>query len=303
MLAQAKGLPAMNARIEDFDVDPLAYNVINGVIRFGQGRDGVWRMVFTEGHRAADMMMQMSAFTYDPAADATHWVKRLNDLHADPVARTALQRIYGYTLTGLISDQKFYIFQGLGNDGKSMTNSVIGLLHGDYFGVAAPATFLQSAHERSGSEHSADLEELRGDIRLVVCDEPPERATWHGTRIKQITGSKVKARGVGAKKIYTYIARWKLIAECNALPKMPGDDKGFRRRMAILPWQISYKTSATDSAGVLDAEAGDVVQARLISEASGILNWMIVGALEWLNERLIPEPAASTLAQDNFWES
>ena len=48
-------------------------------------------------------------------------------------------------------------------------------------------------------------------------------------------------------------------------------------------------------------EAGDVVKARLLGEASGILNWMIAGCLEWLALREIPEPEASKRASASFW--
>jgi hypothetical protein len=36
----------------------------------------------------------------------------------------------------------------------------------------------------------------------------------------------------------------------------------------------------------------DEVLARLKAERSGILNWLIAGALEWLETRTIPQPSA-----------
>jgi P4 family phage/plasmid primase-like protien len=241
------------------------------------------------------MMMQMAGVAFDADARAAAWVDRLAVMHADPVAREALRRIYGMTLTGLISDQAFYIFQGRGQDGKSTSNDVIGALHGDYFRRASPKSFLQGP-SRGGAEHQSDIVRLAGDIRLVVIDEPQARSTWDGERIKQATGSAFTARGVGAKTEKTFTPRWNLIAECNELPRAPSDDRGFRRRFKLLPWTVQFGVTP----GVPDDPIHEV-KARLMAERSGILNWMIGGALAWLEEGKIPEPEMSLRANASFW--
>lgn len=302
MLEQAKGLRGensgqflMQARPEDFDVDPLAYHCANGVLRFGQGEDGVWRHRFSPGHDPADMMRQISTWSYDGDAQAPAWTSRMDVMQPDPVARTAIKRIYGMTLTGLISDQAFYIFQGKGQDGKSTSNDVIGAGHGDYFRQSGVKTFLEGP-ETSSSGPQSDLVRLSGDVRMVVCDEPKPRSTWNGERIKQFTGSKVTARGVHARTEISFAPRGKLIVECNQLPKPPSDDRGFRRRHKIIPHTVQFGITP----GVADAPVHEVT-AQLMAEQSGILNWMIVGALEWLNERVIPEPLLAQQANASYW--
>lgn len=304
MLAQAKGLPGLNAKVGDFDRDPYAYHVANGTIRFGQpdGPDGPWAWRFDKGHSAGDMFTRMAPVVFDPDATCAHWERRLIDLHDDPAQRTAIQRIYGMGLTQLISDQAFYVFQGGGNDGKSMTNEVVGALHGEageggYFRSSAPQVFLESGSQKEASAHQSAVVRLSGDIRLVVCDEPPQRATWDANRIKQVTGSKVTARGHNAKTEITFVPHWQLIIECNTLPKMPGDDRGFRRRFKLYPWLKTYGKTE----GLVDEDPA-IVKARLLAEMPGILNWMITGAVEWLNARSIPEPAMAKRATESFWD-
>lgn len=306
---------AMRAALDDFDTDLYAYHCLNGTLRFipppeeagGRSRRqadvadiddtaGLWRVQFTRGHDPADMFMQIAAVAYDPAATCPAWMARLSELHDDPVARDAIQRIYGMTLTGLIDDQAFYIFQGKGGDGKSMTNAIIGHMHGDYFRSASPKTFLQSRQEKSGSEHQSDIVRLRGDIRLVVADEPKKGSTWDGERIKQVTGSNVTARAPNAVEEVTFVPHWKLIVECNPLPKAPSDDRGFRRRFKVLPWMKTYGVTA----GLSD-ERPRVVEARLKAEGSGILNWMIEGTLAWLDTGVVPEPEIARIASSSFW--
>lgn len=300
MLKQARGLMGsdkafnMRAQLGDFDTDKMAYHCANGTLHF-RIIDGKAQYRFEKGHRPADHFMQIANFTYDPDAKCPYWLERLNQLHDDPEQRTAIKRIYGMTLTGLISDQAFYVFQGKGNDGKSMTNDIIAEGHSDYFRSASPQTFLEGK-QRNGSDHQSDVVRLKGDIRMVVADEPKKGSTWDGERIKQVTGSKVTARAPNAREEETFIPHWNLIIECNPLPKAPSDDRGFRRRFKLYPWLKAYGVSPG-----LNDEPPHIVRERLLNELSGILNWMIEGALEWLDTGHIPEPEMSKRAMASFW--
>ena len=69
------------------------------------------------------------------------------------------------------------------------------------------------------------------------------------------------------------------------MPKPPSDDRGFQRRFKLYPWVVQFGVTP----GVPD-EPVDVVKGRLLGELSGILNWMIEGAIDWLNERKVPKP-------------
>lgn len=293
MLKQARTL--LPARIEDFDVEPLALNLQNGTLRFHQKKGGGWGARL-DSHEPGDKIMQIANFTFDPAADCPQWKERLALIQPKKDQRALLQQIYGYTITGLTSEQKWFIHQGRGGDGKSLTNTVIGEEMGDYYRHADVNSFLKGP-QRSGSDHSADLARLAGDIRLVVCDEPDRNSTWNGGRLKQVTGSKVTARGVGAKETVEYYPRWKLHVEVNPLPAVPSDDDGFWRRCRPFPWKFQF-----DKDGVA-SEAFDIVVDRLRAEASGILNWMIAGAIKWLETRRLPETEDGLEMLSNYRQS
>jgi putative DNA primase/helicase len=294
MLKQAR--TKLTARLSLFDTDPLAFNLQNGTLRFFQAEGGGWDAKL-DFHEPGDRIMQISNFTFDRDADCPEWIERMKLIQPKKDQRALLQQLYGYALTGLTSEQKWFIYQGRGGDGKSLTNHVIAEEMGDYFRHADVATFLKSGQQKSGSEHSADLERLSGDIRLVVCDEPDRNATWNGGRLKQVTGSKITARGVGAKKTIEYYPKWKLIVEVNPLPAVPSDDDGFWRRCRPIPWKFQFNTD-----GVAE-EAFDVVVERLRAEASGILNWMIAGALKWLETRRLPDSVDAEELRGNYRQS
>lgn len=289
MLAQAKTLIA--AEREEFDRDALAYNVKNGTIRFVLF-EGKW-IARLDPHDPEDRIMQMANVHYRPDAVSQEWIDRMKLVQSSPDQRELLQQAYGYSLTGLTSEQKWFLFQGKGGDGKSLTDEVIFQIHGDYARHAGIESFLAGA-QKSGSDHSSDMARLAGDIRFVLCEEPPENCTWNGQRLKQVTGSVVTARGLGVAEI-EYRPRWKLFVEVNPLPAVPNDDDGFWRRVVLVPWSFQF-----DKKGSVAAEPFEILTGRLLENDSGILNWMIEGLLRWLETRRLPISAAAIEAVENY---
>lgn len=290
MLKQARS--SLTAMLADFDTDPLVYNVLNKTLRFVQV-DKLWTVKASD-HDPADMLMQVANVLYDPAAEPTFWCERLDMLTPDKEQLAAFRPLYGYSLTGLTGDQSFYVHQGKGGDGKSMTHMALADLHGDYYRHAGIKTFLQG-RDGGGAEHRSDLVRLRGDIRFVTSDEPKRSSVWDGEIMKQITGSFVTARGANERTEVTFSPRFKLFIECNIIPRAPSDDKGFRRRFKLFMWSVSLDETPTG------AMQPDEVLRRLKEEKSGILNWLIEGALEWLTTRHVPQPSAMGEALADFW--
>jgi len=291
MLEQARTL--LPAYREEFDTDPYAINLQNGTLRFVKGVGG-WTVALGV-HEPEDRFMQIANFSYDPKATAPDWIERMVLVQPEDDQRGKLQQIYGYCLTGLTSEQKFFLYQGRGGDGKSLTNAVIAECLGDYHRHAQVESFLEGG-SRSGSDHSSDMARLQGDIRMVTCDEPKRNSAFNGTRIKQITGGKVTCRPLGKVEI-EYSPHWKLIMECNPLPAVPTDDDGFWRRCDLNPWPYQFDKGGEKS------EPFEILVERFVAQGSGILNWMIDGALTWLATRRLPPSRASAEAVDNYRQS
>lgn len=300
MLKQARSL--LSAQLDEFDLDPLAYNVGNGTLRFFRVADGPdgndadsgrWR-VRLDPHEPTDRLMQLGNVEYHHGADCPFWTARLELLTPDAEQLAAFPLLYGYTLTGLTSDQAFYVHQGKGGDGKSATHMALADLHGDYYRHAGVKTFLQGK-DGGGAEHRSDLVRLKGDVRFITCDEPKARSIWDGEIIKQITGSMVTARGANERTEVTFKPRGKVHVECNVVPRAPSDDKGFRRRMKLYQHKVSL-------ADLPEGEMPlDLVLEKLAAEKPGILNWLIAGCLDWLTTRRIPQPSAMADVLADFW--
>ena len=321
MLKQAKDLPGMRAWSEDFDVDPLTYNVANGTLRFRRGvppkgavlinggsvslaenggGEACWHGLWREGHDPADMLRQIAEWAFDPAARCPMWETRLELVQPDPEVRGVFGRMYGQTLTGLTDCEEFYVHKGRGGDGKTKTHEILAHGHGDYYKHSAVSTWLKAANQRSGAEHRRDLVALAGDYRFILCDEPGPRSMWDGELLKQWTGGgQITASDAGAKArdATVFKPRGKLFVEVNPTPQMPGDDKGFRRRFRLIQWLVDLNLIP----GGFESPAA--LRERLWGESSGVLNWLIAGCLDWLGDRRVPVPERETEALADFWST
>ena len=308
MLSQAQNLPGMRGWSEDFDVDPLTYNLANGTLRFkkkdgpstgsGRAEAGEWVAVFREGHEPTDMLCRIAEWAYDPKATCPVWEQRLELVQPDASVRAVLPRMYGQTLTGLTDSEEFYVHKGRGGDGKTKTHEILLHGHGDYGCTAAVSTWLQSSIQRGGAEHRRDLVDLAGDVRFVLSAEPPRNSTWDGALLKEWTGGgEIKAFQAGAKAATVFKPRGNLFVEVNPTPKMPGDDKGFRRRLRLTQWTVDLEAIPGGY------ESPTAVREKLWAESSGILNWLIAGCLDWLGDRKVPVPEPEREALADFWNN
>lgn len=293
MMAQASVLLAI--RWEEFDTDPLAFNVENGTLRFYQEKDGRWAVKLS-AHEPSDMISQMAGVEYDPDASCPKWDQRLAVVQPEADQRKLMQQIHGYALVGIRDEQKFILAQGRGGDGKSLTYAVIIEIMGSYYRHADVSSFLAGAR-KSGSDHSEDLARLAGDIRLVTCDEPEKFATFNTKIIKQMTGGgRMTVRSL-RESSSEYIPRWFLIMECNPMPKVPTSDEGFWRRCLLFQWPVQFTQLG------VKPEPFTMLKEALLAERSGILNWMIEGALAWLTTRELEVSKRSEEVKDEYRRS
>lgn len=305
MLSQAEAL--LSVRMEDFDQDPLAFNVRNGTLRFVEqaadssvsgeafGKGGRWS-VRLDRHEPADMISQLADVDYDAAAACPKWRDRLNIVQPEPDQRKLMQQIHGYALVGIRDEQKFILAQGRGGDGKSLTYAVIIEIMGSYYRHADVSSFLAGAR-KSGSDHSEDLARLSGDVRLVTCDEPEKGATFNTKIIKQMTGGGRMTVRALRESSSEFVPRWFLIMECNPMPRVPTSDDGFWRRCLLFQWPVQFTALG------VKAEPFTMLKDSLLTERSGILNWMIEGTLAWLSTRELAVSKRSEEVKDEYRRS
>ncbi len=118
----------------DFDIEAMLFNVMNGTIDL--------RTQTLRPHSREDRLTKRADVTYDSSATCPLWMSFLNRVFAGNQEVIAfVQRLFGYCLTGLLTDHIIAILYGTGANGKSTLLRVLRSLAGDYAHHCRPEVF------------------------------------------------------------------------------------------------------------------------------------------------------------------
>jgi P4 family phage/plasmid primase-like protien len=265
--------PRIALRAEIADADPWLLAVRNGALDL---RTGKLRAAERQDHltRCADVV-------YDPDALAPLWRGHVEFITQGSEELAAyLRRAVGYTLTGLVSEQAFFLLEGNGANGKSAFIEPIRMLLGDY-AQASSSALLTGGDE----QHPTILADLHG-ARLVHVDEPRQGRPLNAERVKALTGSReVRARRMG-RDFFSFAPTLKLWISGNTHPAVRDSSDGIWRRMQRVP----FLAKVAPEQRVLGFE-----EQLFEREAAGILNWALEGLADW-RDRLVSFGFSSDVA-------
>lgn len=273
----------LERQIAEFDSDPMRINVLNGTL--------VVRAHATEPyiklrpHNPADMITKICPVIYDPEAVCPRFDIFMDEVQPDKDAegRKPVQRLLdqwgGYCLTGDASEQKLLFFHGRGRNGKSVWVDTVGWLAGDYGATIPIESFLDQGRGRSGGAATPDLAILPG-VRMLRTSEPEKNAKLAESLIKLVTGGEpLTARHLN-KEFFSFVVQFKLTIQGNYRPRVDGHDEGIWGRLVLVPWGVFIPKHRRDKK----------LTEKLRAEASGILNRLLAGLCDWLDNGLvIPE--------------
>jgi P4 family phage/plasmid primase-like protien len=266
------------ATMEQWDVDPWLLNTPDGVVDLRTGR--------LRKHQPTEYMTMQTSVS--PERGCPQWMAFLQEVTGDDVElQRYLQRVSGYCLTGMTTEQELYFLYGPGNNGKGVwTRSVAGVW-GDYHRSASIETFTAAKFE----QHPTELAKLRG-ARLVTASETEEGRRWAESRIKQLTGGDPIDARFMRQDFFTYTPQLKLLFQGNHMPKLRTINKAISRRFKRILFAII----------IPDEKVDKHLEAKLKTEWSGILAWAIEGCLEWQRIGMCP-PKVVTDATESYLES
>ncbi|ADU12022.1 DNA primase family protein [Asticcacaulis excentricus] len=273
MLKQAE--PYLSIEIEEFDRAPMAFNVRNGTVWLRQTEKGL--KADLRPHDPGDRITRIANTEYDPKAKAPQFEQLVATSLRNPEVRAFMQRACGYAFTGEIFEQGFFILQGKGADGKSTIMNALRDMAGGYGASAKVETFLDTG-QASPNGPQPELVRLAGETRLVLLAEPPRGAKLNEGLIKGWTGGDpYSARQIQGKN-FEFVPKGRLWMMCNALPVVKGDDDGIWRRMNVIMFEHQVPEDQRDKR----------LPEKLKAEFPGILNWIIAGVGDWLEQGLKP---------------
>lgn len=270
VLALAAVHPDIERWVSWLDADPMLLVVQNGTLDLEK--------IELRESRVSDLNTKCAGVKYDPKAQCPYWTEHVKTITSrrdgtpDPELAAYLQRWAGYTLTGLVDEQKFAFLFGGGNNGKNVFIEALMKVLGDYaaFGSVKLLT-------GSGQEHETVLTDLVGH-RLVFVDETP-RGKVNEARLKQLTGTgRIRARKI-AQDSFEFDARFKLWIAGNNKPRISETSEGMWRRLALV---------SCDAIIAPDRRIRNYAAILTRDEGSGILNWALEGLRAYQEIGLAP---------------
>jgi putative DNA primase/helicase len=249
---------------DQLDSDDLLFNTDNGVLDV--------RTLDLGEHDPTLYQTRVAPVGYVPKAQCPRWEAFLDwCMKGDADLIQFLQRAAGYSLTGSVAEQVFFVCFGTGGNGKSTFINALMEIAAGYGRQCSFDMFLASA-KSSAAAPNEELLALK-DVRLAFASEPDEGARLREDLIKQITGGeRISARPLWGKPIEFY-PKFTLWFSCNHRPAIRGTDNGIWRRVLLLPWLANIEETPDKKDRHLPE--------KLVAEYEGILAWAMAGAHEW----------------------
>jgi P4 family phage/plasmid primase-like protien len=281
MLHEARSYVAHEA--DDMDANIWLLNCQNGVLDL---RDGTLRP-----HAPADLITKICGTVYEKDASCPRWETFLAEIFdGDQQMIRFVQCALGYSLTGSVRDNFFFILHGTGKNGKSKLLETAAHVLGDYM-ITTPA---DTWAEKPPGAASNDIAALPG-ARFVTTNETEKNHSLRAGLVKQITGGdKVSARKM-FREFFEFTPQCKLWIATNNKPKVSGSDGAIWDRIRLLPFNVKFvpQEELIEGQRVRDNELMD----KLLAELPGILAWMVRGCAEWQRSGLPPAVAITEAAE------
>ena len=250
----------------EFDKEDMLLNTESGYVDLSSGE--------LHDHDIDKKFSHQTVAEYSDNVDAPLWDKFLNQIfNNDEELIHYVQKAIGYSFTGSVDEQCLFILNGRGRNGKSVFSNVVSDVAGNYAKQMNVQTIVAKKNQ-SGSANS-DVARLEG-ARIVTSSELNEGDRFDESLVKQLTGGdKILARFLYGSE-FEYKPKFKIWMATNHLPIIRGTDDGIWRRIKIIPFNIQIPKEKVDKK----------LEYKLKAEYTGILNWIVQGAIMWQQEGL-----------------
>ena len=281
MVDLAQNEPSVVISYNQFDRDPWLLNLQNGTLNLKTGK--------LQPHRREDFCSKISPVEYDVNAKAPRWELFVNEIMSDKIDLiNYLQKISGYSMTGITTEHDVYICFGGGANGKSVfINTLITMLGPDYTKQTTASALLVKQSESVGEEIA-----ILAGARFVATIEIEDGKRLAEGLVKQLSGGdKIRARFLYGNS-FEFQPVLKLWMATNHKPRVSGTDAGIWRRLKLLPFTVFFSEDQQDRQ----------LSEKLKAELPGIFNWCIEGCLKWQAEGLNPPPTEVMAATTGYRE-
>ena len=262
MVKQAQSFEEVAVVAADLDSNPWLLNVANGTVDLRTGK--------ITAHRREDLQTKQAAVAFDSEAEAAIWHTFLDKVLPSRDVQKYVQRLVGYTLSGVTTEQCLAFLYGTGRNGKSVFTGILEALVGDYWCKTRAETLM--LRKNAGAVNN-DVAALVGK-RLVTVSEVGEGERLNEALVKDLTGNDIITARFLYGEFFTFRPAFKLWMYGNHRPTITGTDTGIWRRIRLIPFLVT----------IPEGEVDPYLPDKLRSELSGILNWALEGCRKWQQE-------------------
>ena len=273
LLRIASAMRPLSTAPKSLDSDPHLFNTAAGTVdlRSGSIRD----------NDRADLITKVSGAGITDESNA-EWDAFICRILPDEEVRAFVQRFFGYSMLGKVTEHVMPIFTGSGANGKGTLRDAILAAFGDYALEVDPAILMESKHER----HGAFKMRLRG-ARLGFCSETEKGKRFAESTMKRLTGGDPIEANFMHKNPITFDPSHSLVMLTNHLPAISGDDPAVWRRILVVPFDVVIPEDERDG-GLPD---------RLKTAAAAVLAWVYKGWQDYQRQGLNPPEAVRARTQ------
>jgi len=252
-----------------FDRHPYLLNLDNGILDLRAGQ--------LLPHAPSRLLSKTSSIKFDPSATCPLFLSFLDRIMASNENLISyLQTIFGYSLTGDVSERAVFCLFGNGSNGKTTLLRVIRHILGDY----AASVMIKSIMDNRESDSlttTSDIANLQG-ARFATTSEAKQRQKLSEHLIKYLTSTDKLRACHKYQDPFEFEPTHKLFIDTNHRPEVTGTDLGIWSRLHLIPFTTEVPKASQDPE----------LYFKLIEESPGILNWMLNGCLRWSVSRLNP---------------
>ena len=268
-LEMAASSDGMSFSVTQFDRDPFLLGCQNTIIDLKTG------MPVSQAQLNNNLVLKSNNLIYDPQTKAPIWEETLKGIFEDDKETISfIKRLFGYTVTGLVREEKLFILLGKGGTGKSTILKILGLLLGDYYAATPANIFYDSKWDRTPWY----LYNLCGKRVSVTAEMKPEKKI-DDPFVKKITGGDILDGECKFKMPIKYNATAKVFWLLNEMVRLNIFDEAIIQRLCVIPFKVCFREDRKR----VNLDLKEII---LPGEISGILNWALEGALEYQEKGL-----------------
>lgn len=272
-------------RIEDFDADAMLFGVANGVIdlRTGEHRPG----------RPEDLVKRTAPVDWQGIdAPCPTWEKFVREIVGeDEEVAGFLQRVFGYSMTGLSCEPLFVVLAGEGRNGKTVMIETLGKVLGDYMAPIGAELLLDQGQARDVDKPTPTIMSLRG-LRIAYAAETDDNRKFSISRVKWLSGDdRLTGRYMWDRDPTSFYPTHTLLLLTNHRPHAGAHEYAFWDRLRLVNFPYRYVDNPRQEN---ERQRDRTLPGQLEKELPGILAWLVRGCL--LYQRYGISPPASVLA-------